>query len=78
MLPVQLERGINLHRLINSELISKYPESVAKQLFHIGKIPQNPGVWNEMIMILDTLSQSDLDQDTRMNIKELIAEIGGP
>ena len=76
MQPVHIETGTPLYRLINSDLPTEHPESVAKFLIHIGKIVQPQEIWYQADKIVDLLIQSGISKETEANLKELKAKIG--
>ena len=76
MQPVQIETGTPLYRLINSDLPTEHPESVAKFLIHIGKIVQPQEIWYQADKIIDLLIHSCISKETEVNLKELKAKIG--
>ena len=76
MQPVQIETGTPLYRLINSDLPTEHPESVAKFLIHIGKIVQPQEIWYQADKIIDLLIQSGISKEMEANLKELKAKIG--
>ena len=76
MPPIPLRRGIIFHDLQESDLLDKYPESVAELLMHLSKAEDTTFMRYGTREIIDRLLLHTLKPETETGLQEVIARVG--
>ena len=75
MPPGLLERNYIVHEVTDSDLPQSYPEAVAKLLIYLGTCDLPNYEWYKGKELIDKLLQSDIDQEFKGKLKELIIQL---
>ena len=71
---VPMRRGMLIHQLADSNIHTRYPESVAKLLIRLGEADNRYYMWHGAKSIIDQLLQTSLEEETRTGLKEIVAK----
>ena len=71
---VPMRRGMLIHQLADSNIHTRYPESVAKLLIRLGEADNPYHMWHGAKSIIDQLLQTSLEEETRTGLKEIVAK----
>ena len=63
-----------IHQLADSNIPTRYPESVAKLLIRLGEADNPYYMWHGAKSIIDQLLQTSLEEETRTGLKEIVAK----
>ena len=75
MEPVSLENSSIIQQINDSELWQKHPQATAKLLIHLGHSPPPGWVWDDGKELVDRLLGTDLPQDLKTELKELVVRL---
>ena len=66
-----------VRRLADGTLWQKYPQATAELLVHLGEYDSSPATWHRAKQkLIDKLLQTDLPQDLKTALNELVAKLG--
>ena len=71
-----LPHGFVLHEILKAKLHAHYPESVAKLMVYLRHCGLHAISWNEATSAINQLLASDIPQDLKTSLQEIIAEFG--
>ena len=66
--------GMLIHRLADSDIPAKYPESVARLLIRLSEADDPHYTWHGARPIIEKLLQSPLDEDTKTGLQEILVK----
>ena len=76
MEPVSLENTLVIHQINQSELWQEHPQATAKLVIHLGRSELSSWAWEDGKALIEKVLQTDLPENLKTKLGELIAELG--